>query len=675
MTQKRTIPQSAIDRVRKLRNAIEKYRYEYHVLDRSSISPAALDSLKHELAALEERYPKLKTPDSPTQRIAGKPLPELKKVTHKVAQWSFNDAFSEGEIRAFDDRIRRFLKKALGGDVRPAYTCEPKIDGLKVVLEYEHGRLSVAATRGDGKVGEDVTHNVKTIESVPLMTRRPATIIVEGEVWMSVQNLRALNAARKKNGESPFANPRNAAAGSIRQLDPKVAALRKLDSFIYDVGTSQEPVPHTQLEELAYLKDLGFKVNPHYKLCASIEEVIAYWLQWQKKAEKLPYWLDGVVVKVNERRFQEMLGYTGKAPRFAIAFKFPSEQATTVLHDVVFQVGRTGVVTPVAKLRPESIAGTTVSRATLHNEDYIKKLDVRIGDTVIVKKAGDVIPEVVGVVEEMRPRGVKPFRWPTRIPECGGDGRIERVPGEAAWRCVNRNSFTARRRRFYHFAGKSCFDIEGLGPRTLDLLLDEGLIKTYGDIFRLTRDDLIPLPHFADKSVDNLLLSIKKARHVSLERLTNALSIPHVGEETAVCLAQHFGSMGRLRRASHEDLESVSGIGPVVATSTAAWFRDPKNHALLTDLLKEVTVKNPKRVDVSKLPLHGKVLVITGTLSSMSRAEAEAKIRALGGHPARSVSRETNFLVVGENPGVKYKRAKEHGVNALSEDEFLQLLR
>jgi DNA ligase (NAD+) len=502
-------PKETLERLAKLREAIEKYRYEQHVLDKASISAEALDSLKHELVQIETEYPDLVTPDSPSQRVAGKPLPEFTKVVHKVPQWSFNDAFSAEEMREFDARVKRFLAQE-GIKENPTYTAEHKIDGLKIVLEYENGFLKNAATRGDGKIGEDVTENVKTIESVPLKLKKPVDIIVEGEVWMAKSQLKALNDARKKRGEEPFANPRNLAAGSIRQLDPKVAAERKLQTFIYDVAL-YEDTPDRQSKELDFLKELGFKVNAYYKHCKNIEEVIAYWEEWKEKMPKEDYLADGIVVKVDERQFQEALGYTGKAPRWGIAFKFPAEQVTTVLEDIVFQVGRTGVVTPVAHLRPVSVAGSTVSRATLHNEDEIKRLDVRIGDTVILQKAGDVIPDIVSVVKELRPKNSKPFLFPTHVPACGGDGRIERVPGQAAWRCVSTDSFEQHKRKFYYFVSKRCFDIDGLGPKIIDVLLELELITTFDDIFTLKRGDLLAIPRFGEKSVDNLLRVCRKS--------------------------------------------------------------------------------------------------------------------------------------------------------------------
>jgi DNA ligase (NAD+) len=596
-------------------------------------------------------------------------LPEFTKVVHKVPQWSFNDAFSPDEMREFDARVKRFLAQA-NISQSPTYTVEHKIDGLKVVLEYKNGYLKTAATRGDGKIGEDVTENVRTIESVPLKLKKPVDIIVEGEVWMAKSQLAALNVARKKHGEEPFANPRNLAAGSIRQLDPKIAAERKLRTFIYDVAL-YEKVPDRQFEELEFLKELGFKTNPYNKHCKNIEEVIKYWQEWQDKMKKEDYLADGIVVKVDERSFQEALGYTGKAPRWGIAFKFPAEQVTTILEDIVFQVGRTGVVTPVAHLRPVSVAGSTVSRATLHNEDEIKRLDVRIGDTVILQKAGDVIPDIVKVVLELRPKNSKPFIFPTHVPACGGDGRIERVPGQAAWRCVSNDSFEQHKRKFYYFVSKRCLNIDGLGPKIIDILLEEQLISTFDDIFTLKRGDLLALPRFAEKSVDNLLESVEKARKTTLPRLIASLSIPQVGEETAYDLAQHFGSIEKMMEAKYEEVEAIYGVGPVVAQAVVDWFKIADNRKLVRNLLKHIELQ---KIQVSSA-LAGKSFVFTGTLPMLEREAAQEMVRKAGGEVSSSVSKNTTYLVAGESAGSKLDKARDLGVTILTEEEFLKLIK
>ena len=553
-------PKDIQERYAKLLKEINRHRHLYHVLDTPEIPDTAFDELEKELFAIEAQYPEIIAPDSPSGRVGGEILSGFKKVQHKIAQWSFNDAFSEEDIRDFDARVKRILMSYQGRSLvrdtkdRPlqvTYDCELKIDGLKVVLTYERGMLKVAATRGNGSVGEDVTHNVRTIESVPLSLARPIDIIVEGEIWMSEKALERINASRAKNDEPLFANPRNAAAGSIRQLDPKVAASRKLDTFIYDIAESEEDVPGTQIKELEYLKELGFRVNPHFELADSADGIIAYWEKWKTKNKTQGYWIDGVVVKVNQKKFQDALGYTGKAPRFGIAFKFPAEQVTTTVLDIVLQVGRTGVLTPVAHLAPVAVAGSVVSRATLHNEDEIKRLDVRIGDTVILQKAGDVIPDIVQVLTELRTGKEKVFKWPTRVAECGGGGEIERIPGEAAWRCVDLNSFAVVRRKFRHFASRGALNIEGLGPSSVDALLEKGLIGAYDDFFTLTEGDLLTLEGFAEVSAKKLVASIKKsAGHVTLARLIAGLSLPHVGEETAILLAQKYQSIDFLSQTS-----------------------------------------------------------------------------------------------------------------------------
>ncbi len=668
------IPANVRARYNKLKTAINRFRTLYHVYDKEEISPPALDSLKHELTEIEERYPEMIAADSPSQRVGGIPLPGFKKVRHKVAQWSFNDAFTPEDIRAFDARVKRGLK-ARFGEAQPGYVCELKIDGLKVILEYKKGILVTAATRGDGAVGEDVTQNIKTIESVPLTLERPVDVIVEGEVWMSSKNLELLNKSRAKEGEPLFANPRNVAAGSIRQLDPSIAASRKLDMFIYDIAQTSEAMPLMQAVELEYLRELGFKVNPHHMFAKNIEECIDFWEIWKKKGRHQEYWIDGVVIKVNEKKYQDVLGYTGKAPRFAIAFKFPAEQVTTVLEDIVFQIGRTGVVTPVAHLRPVSVAGSTVSRATLHNEDEIQRLDVRIGDTVVLQKAGDVIPEIVEVVKDLRPKKAKPFKWPMHIPECGGDGRIERITGASAWRCVDKKSFAVSRRVFHNFVGKHALDIEGLGKKTVDLLLENGLIQHFDDIFTLTEGDVLPLEGFAEVSAKKLIDSIHKSREVELARLLVGLSIPHIGEETAILLAQEFRSLDALAKASEEKLNAIDGMGDIMAKAAYDWFHDKDNLKLISRLKKVITIKAPPKLKAAALKLAGKTYVLTGSLKSMSRDEAKEKLRSLGADVSASVSKKTTAVIVGDSPGSKVDTANKLNIPIYTEQDLLKLLK
>jgi DNA ligase (NAD+) len=522
-------------------------------------------------------------------------------------------------------------------------------------------------------VGEDVTQNVKRIESVPLLLTLPVNCIVEGEVYIGKKQFEELNALQKKNGEALYANPRNVAAGSIRQLDPKVVALRGLDTFMYDLAAFEGELPKTQHEELALLKQLGFKVNPHYEHKADIAEVIAYWKKWQNKISQANYQADGVVVKVDERELQEVLGYTGKAPRFGIAFKWPAEKVTTVVTDIILQVGRTGVITPVAELRPVTVAGSKVSRATLHNEDEIARLDVRVGDTVILQKAGDVIPDIVEVVQELRPHGAQPFVFPETVDGCGGDGRIERVPGQAAYRCVVRDSFELNKRRLYHFVSKHAFNIEGCGPKIIDALVAHGRISTPADLFTLTQGDLETLPRFGEKSARNVIESIDARRKVTLDRLIVALSIDHVGEETATLLAENFKTIARLQEASAEELSAIDGIGPVVAESLVTWFASSKNRHLLDALLSHIQVI--QEIAASKQGLFsGKVFVLTGTLESLSRDEAKQAIKQAGGKVASSVSQATDYVVAGSETGSKLREAEKLNIAILSESEFLALL-
>ena len=662
------VPQKAAERASKLRALLAHHAHLYYTLDAPEISDSAYDALYRELRDLEERYPTLRQGDSVTRRVAGEVLPFLKKVRHAVPQWSFSDAFSEEEVRAFDERVR----KGSGGP--QTYDLELKIDGLKIVFTYEKGELVTAATRGDGVIGEDVTHNVRTIREVPERLARPVDLIAEGEVYLTRSGFAALNKERKKAGEPLFANPRNAAAGSVRQLDPKIAAERPLGAFCYDVARTSESFPKTQSEELAYLARLGLPVNQEHRPEATLDDIFSYWNHWKGSArEQLDYQLDGVVLKVESRIAADTLGYTGKAPRFALAYKFPPEQVKTVVKGVTLQVGRTGRLTPVAHLTPVSVAGTTVARATLHNEDFIREKDIRIGDTVILQKAGDIIPEVVMVVKELRPKSSKPWTFPTHSALCGGDGEIERVPGEAAHRCKVPGSFEVRVRRLIHFAGKSALDINGMGRETVRLLMEHGIASDFDDIFELSKDDLMPLPGFEETKANNLLRGIDSARSVSLDRFLIGLGIDHVGGETARLLAARFPTLAALQKADEEALSRVDGIGPVIGKAVAKWFRDRDNQALLKRLTKHVTIRQvAKRKRGS---LSGKTIVITGTLRSLSREEAEASVRRAGGKAVSSVSKKTSFVVAGESPGSKRDKAQELGVPVLSEEEFLAALR
>src|SRR3989344_5248612 len=662
------VPKKARERMEKLRGLLAHHAHQYYTLDAPDLSDSAYDALYHELSELEERYPELVSADSVTKRIVGAVQPFLKKVRHTIPQWSFADAFSEEEVRAFDERVRK-----LTGTI-PSYDLELKIDGLKIVFTYEKGVLVLAATRGDGVVGEDVTHNVRTIREIPEHLTRSIDIIAEGEVYLSRSGFAKLNQLRDKQGEPLFANPRNAAAGSIRQLDPSIAAARPLGAFFYDVARTSEKVPSTQSEELAYLKELGLPVNPEHRHVNSLEEVFAYWGTWKGSPslrsgsstprEKVDYQIDGGVLKVESQQAQQTLGYTGKAPRFALAYKFPPEQVQTILEDITLQVGRTGKLTPVAHLKPVEVAGTVVARATLHNEDFIKEKDIRVGDTVILQQAGDIIPEIVSVIKELRRKSAKAWRFPPPSPLGGGDGSIERVPGEAAHRCKVAGSFEQQARRLAHFAGNSALDITGMGKETVRTLMEHNLISHFDDMFELTKDELLALEGFEETKATKLIKATLVATTVPLDRLLIGLGIPHVGEENAYLLATHFGTLTALRAASEETLSRIEGIGPIIGKSVAHWFKDANNRALLARLMKHLKVQ--KVVAPSKGPLTGQVVVITGTLPTLSREEAEARVRKAGGKAATSVSSKTSFVVAGENPGSKFDMAKQLGIRILS---------
>ena len=686
---KTSVPAETINRLVKLKATLERHRHLYHTLDTPEISDEAYDSLMKELEGIETEYPELITPDSPTQRVGAQPIAEFKKVTHTIRQWSFDDVFDVNELKKWEEKVRNFMEKAGVSDEKLEYCCELKIDGLKVILTYEKGMLVRGVTRGDGEVGEDVTHNVRTIRSIPLSLSQPVDAIVVGEVWMSVGDLERINAERKSAEQPVYANTRNLAAGSLRQLDPKVTASRRLDSFVYDIdalstGDSDiSTIPPTQAGELSLLKTLGCKTNPYSSVCTSIEEVQTYYEQWTKKRHSLTYQLDGIVIKVNSRRIQEALGYTGKSPRWGVAYKFPAEQVTTILEDITFQVGRTGVITPVAILKPVVVAGSTVSRATLHNEDEIKRLDVRIGDTVVLQKAGDVIPDIVSVLTELRTKAQKPFVWPTHISACGGDGSIVRIPGESAWKCVSADSFEQQKRKFYYFVSKHCFDIDGLGPKIIDVFLENNLISTFDDIFTLKKGDILALPRFAEKSADNIISSIEKARKVSLARFIASISIPQVGQETAYDLARHFESLSKntngalilekIAQSTAEDFQSIYGIGTVVAQSLEHWFKDADNKKLIKNLLKQVTIV--REVTTSNNALQGKSFVFTGTLPTLDREVAQAMVRKNGGDVSNSVSKKTSYVVAGAEAGSKLEKARELGVTVLTEEEFLDMVK
>jgi DNA ligase (NAD+) len=664
MPEKKQITQVRM-RVGKLRELVAYHTHRYHTLDAPEISDEAYDALQSELVDLEKSHPELLTKDSPTQRAGGAPLEKFSKITHVVPQWSFDNVFSPEEFVLFDERVQKHVGKSV------SYMTELKIDGFKIVLTYEKGILKTAGTRGDGTVGENVTENIRTIHAIPLRLSKPIDCIVEGEIWLPREEFARINRERREEGEPEFANPRNAAAGTIRQLDPKIVARRKLDCFVYDIARIDGGMPSTQEDELALLSTLGFKVNPNARLSRTTSDVVAYWKEWTRKADKQEYLVDGVVIKVNERKLQEALGYTAKSPRFGVAFKFPAEEATTLVEDIQLQVGRTGVVTPVAHLRPVRLAGSMISRATLHNEDQIARLDIRIGDTIILHKAGDVIPEVVRVLTELRTGKEKKYHFPKYVEAC--DGPIERIPGEVAYRCVNRDSFVQLARRLAYFTSRHAFDIEGLGPKIVETLMREGLVASPDDFFTLTEGDVQDLEGFGEKSAQNLIAGISARRTISFARFLTALSIQHVGEETAHDLARAFGTFEKLNIASVEEMERVPGVGGVVATSLHAWLRHKEHSAMLKRLIAHVTVEKEKVPTSKNSPLYGKTIVLTGGLTGMTRDEAKLHIREAGGNISSSVSKETDFVVAGEDAGSKLEKAKKLGVKIITEKEFEQI--
>jgi DNA ligase (NAD+) len=681
------LKQQIKQRIEKLKKEINYHRYLYHVLDRQEISDWALDSLKNELQKLEQENPKFITSDSPTQRIGGQPLKKFKKIKHKVKQWSFNDAFNFQEILDWEIRNKNFLKKS-ERITFISYLCELKIDGLHVVLTYKNGIFVSGATRGDGLMGEDVTQNLKTIESIPLKLNEPLDIIVEGEIWMSKKNFQEFNQKRKERGEQEFANPRNAAAGTIRQLDSKIVAERKLDCFIYDlVWTSDGNLPISQKEELEILKKIGFKVNPNFQYCENIEQVNKYWEKWKEKKEIQNFWIDGIVIKINERKIQKTLGYTGKAPRWAIAFKFPAEQTTTIVKDIIIQVGRTGVLTPVAILEPVKIMGSIISRATLHNEDEINRLDIRIGDTVIIQKAGDVIPDIVQVLSKLRTGKEKKFKMPLYCPIC--NSKIKRFKDEVAYYCVNQNCFAQQKEKIIHFVSKKGFNIDGFGEKIVEQLMCSGLIKNSADIFKLTQQDLEPLKRFAEKSSQNLIKAINESKKIDLAKFIFSLGIKHIGEETVWLLSQQFlmdstsspqafnfqfsikNLINFFIKISLEDLEKINGIGTKMAKSILQWFKNEKNIKILEELEKAgINFNNQKIHSDKEWILKNKSFVLTGELESMTRDEAKERIKSLGGKILNSVSKKTDYVIFGKNPGLKYKKAKELEVKIINENEF-----
>ncbi len=668
-------------RIEKLKKVISRYRYLYHVLDRQEISDSALDSLKHELYLLEQKFPEFITVDSPTQRIGGKSLKKFKKVKHQIPMLSIEDIFSEKELINWQAYIKRLEPSA-----ELEYFGELKIDGFAISLIYEKGIFIQGSTRGNGRIGEDITANLKTIESIPLRLHihgklpnqkikektkkliKEGKIEIRGEVYMEKKAFEKFNRELEKKGEKTYANPRNLAAGSVRQLDPKLAASRPLRFLAYELITDLGQTRHSQEHQI--LPEFGFKTNQG-KICRNSDEIINYWREVAKKRELLPFQIDGVVVIINNNSLFQKLGTVGKSHRGARAFKFSPEQATTFIKDIILQVGRTGAVTPVAILKPVRVGGATITRATLHNEAEIKRLGVKIGDTAIVGRAGDVIPDIIKVLPELRVGKEKEFHFPRKCPVC--DGKLTKPEGEAIWRCKNPKCGARKREILYHFTSKKAFDIEGLGPKVINQLIDENLISRAPDIFELTEGDLIPLERFAEKSAKNLVEAIEKSKKISLARFIYTLGIRHVGEETSIDLANYFGSLERFKKAKIEDLASISGIGEVGAKSIYQWFKEKKNLKLTEDLLKAgVKLIVPKRIEAK---LKAKTFVFTGSLKTLTRDEAKNKVRILGAETSSSVSKATDYVVAGESPGSKAEKARKLGVKIISEQEFLDLIK
>jgi DNA ligase (NAD+) len=655
-------------RIEKLKRAINRHRYNYHVLNKSSISESALDSLKHELKLLEDKYPKFITPDSPTQRVEGEPAKEFEKVQHVVPMLSIEDIFSIEELKNWEDYLIRLLKNK---DFN--YFCEVKADGLALALRYKNGVLEQAITRGNGQIGENVIKNAKTIESIPLRLEKseiPRTLEVRGEVYIPKKQFEKFNTKIMRQGGHPYANPRNLAAGSLRQLNPKLAASRPLEFLAYDLLEQGADIKeHSQEHKI--LRSLGFKTDDTAKICRDVDEVVKYWEAISRRRESLPYQIDGIVISVNQNAKFTRLGVAGKSPRGIRAFKFSPRQAVTKIIDVKVHVGRTGAITPLAVMEPINIDGVMVRRATLHNFDEIERLDARIGDTVIVERAGDVIPKVVRVLKDLRLTGASKISVPRKCPRC--NVLLERKPGEVILRCANKNCTSRNLENIYYFVSKSAFDIDGLGPKIVDKLIKNGFISDPADIFLLKKEDFLQLKGFKEKSSQNLISAIETAKEISLERFINALGILHIGEETAIDLARHFGSIEALRRASIDELKEVEGIGDVSSKEMHGWFRDKDNQNFIKKLLYlGIKIKTPRRAGTK---LKGKTFVLTGTLEQFSRDEAENVLRQLGGDVSSYVSRDTDFVVAGAEPGSKYDNAKKLGVKIINEKEFLKMIK
>jgi DNA ligase (NAD+) len=660
---------AAEKRVQELHTLLNQYNYEYHVLDHPSVPDAEYDQLMRELTDIEAQYPDLVSPESPTQRVGGEILSAFNKVEHKIPMLSLGNAFNEADLRDFDRKV----KQAVGDDVE--YVCELKIDGLAISLHYENGLFIQGSTRGDGTIGEDITANLKTIRSIPLRISQPMTIEVRGEAYMPKKSFEKLNQQKEENGEEPFANPRNAAAGSLRQLDPRIAASRNLDIFLYAIGDFSETGATTHHDGLNLLEKLGFKVNKEREKCTSIEEVIQYVQKWVEKRPHLPYEIDGIVIKVNSFVQQSELGTTAKSPRWAIAYKFPAEEVVTRLRDIELSVGRTGVITPTALLDPVRVAGTKVQRASLHNEDLIREKDIKIGDHVVIKKAGDIIPEVVNVLVERRTGEEKEFLMPTHCPEC--ESELVRLEGEVALRCINPKCPAQIREGLIHFVSRNAMNIDGLGEKVISQLFSHELIHDVADIYRLQKDQLLALERMGEKSVTNLLAAIEKSKSNSLEKLLFGLGIRHVGAKAAKTLAQQFGNMNELKKATREELTAIQDIGEKMADSIVSYFENEEAISLIQELEAaglnmNYTGPMPVQVESISSSLAGKVVVLTGKLEQLTRNEAKEQLEALGATVTGSVSKKTDLVIAGADAGSKLTKATELGIEVWDEEKMLE---